>query len=163
METDPNIPSTRRLDLALAMALATLIAPAAAPGSVLVVMFLIYGDVGNGLWAIVLAPLAILTIAGFFGYVMAFFAVAVCGTALTLLALRRSRLRPKRIWAAIGAVFGTLIAAAFLPSEPAMLLCGTAAGGSCAFLYRLVIARALAAWPTGDPALDRPKSVPGSD
>ena len=116
---DKPLPARRipSLELAVAMGIATLIAPAAAPASVVTVLLLLYGDFGGGLLAFALGPLALLTAAGVYGYVMAFFAVALLGTALTLLALRRPRLRPKWIWTAVGALFGMLIAAALVPSS----------------------------------------------
>jgi hypothetical protein len=139
------------------MIIATLVAPTVAPASVVFVLFLFHGDLDGGLLAFLLAPLALLTEAGLYGYVIALFAVALLGTGLTLLALGHTWLRPKWIWTAIGALGGTLIAAAFTPTEPLMLLCGTAAGGSCALLYRLIVARPLAAHPIGDGVSDCPK------
>jgi hypothetical protein len=157
VEQKPGAPLVPSLELIVAMGLATLIAPLAAPASILIVLGLANGGIGTGLFALALAPLSLLTVPGLYGYAMAFPAVSVLGTVLTQLTLTRGRLRPVRIWAAIGALSGMLIAAALVPIEPVMFMCGAAAGGSCAFVYRLIIARPLAAHRSGGIARDCPK------
>lgn len=153
----PAARRNRSLELIVAMIVATLVAPVAAPASVLFVFGLVTGGIEVSLLALPLAPFMLLTMPGMVGYAMGFVAVALLGTGLTALTLRIPRLRPVWIWTATGALSGTLIAAAFAPTEPLMLLCGTAAGGSCALLYRLIVARPLAACLTGEGALDCPE------
>jgi hypothetical protein len=145
--------------LILAMILATAIAPLAAPPSVLIVFSLLHGDSPADLLALPLAPLAFFTVPAIYGYVAAFIAVSVLGTALTVLALRLPQLRPIWIWAATGALFGILVALAFSYSFFGLfiILSGAAAGGSCALVYRLIVGGPLAAYATGGSALDCPK------
>ena len=156
VDQQPSPWRIRSLELIVAMGIATLIAPLAAPASILIVFFLTHGDFGGSLLMLVLAPMAVFTAPGFYGYVMAFSAVSVLGTAMTLLALHHPRLRPIWIWTAIGALFGMVIASFFAPVEPFTFLYGTAAGGSCAFLYRLIVARPLAAHRTAASSPDCP-------
>src|SRR5687767_6431348 len=98
------------LRLFAAMLAATLIAPLAAPVSVILVIALREGSADMLLFA----PFILVTIPGQYGLVLAFAAVLLFGTALTAACLRFPVLRPKRIWLAAGAFFGILIGLAFV-------------------------------------------------
>jgi hydrogenase/urease accessory protein HupE len=146
VEQIKTVPDSGPLRLFLSMILATLIAPLAAPASILIVISLALGDSPADLLALPFAPLGFFTVPGIYGYVAAFIAVSILGTALTILTLRLPQLRPIWIWAAIGALFGILVALMFTYGFFGWLgiLCGSAAGGSCALVYRLIVGRPIA-------------------
>lgn len=122
-----------------AMSAATLIAPLAAPVSVILAIALRDGSPDM----ILFAPFILVTIPGMYGFVMAFFAVLLLGTALTAASLFFPAFRPKRIWLAAGAFFGTVIGLAFVAGGSDMLLYGAIAGSACALAYRLIVGPAL--------------------
>ena len=132
-------PQLHALRLFAAMVAATLIAPLAAPVSVIFAIALRDGSADM----ILFAPLVLVTIPGMYGVVMAFFAVLLLGTVLTLLSLGFPVLRPKRIWLATGALFGILIGLAFVANGWDMLLYGAIAGSACALTYRLIVGHEL--------------------
>ena len=118
---------------------ATLIAPLAALVSVILAIALRDGSPDM----IFFAPFILVTIPGMYGFVLAFVAVLVLGTALTAASLRFPVLRLKRIWLSTGAFFGILIGLAFVANGWDMLLYGAIAGSAGALTYRLILGPAL--------------------
>lgn len=121
------------------MTAATLIAPVAAPISLILAVALREGSADM----ILLAPLSLITIPGMYGYAAGFIPVLVLGTVLTLLSLGFPVLRPKRIWFATGAFFGILMGLAFVANGWDMLAYGAIAGSACALACRLIVGPAL--------------------
>ena len=124
----------------LRMIAATLIAPLAAPLSILVVIGLRHG---GSAFAAPSESLPIVAVAVVFGYALAFIPVLLLGTALSLLSLRFSGFRPRHIWVATGLVFGGLIPLAAISFAREMPLYGALAGSACALVYRLIVDGAL--------------------
>lgn len=118
---------------------ATLIAPLAALVSVILAIAVWEGSPDM----ILFAPFILVTIPGIYGFVLAFVAVLVLGTALTAASLRFPVLRLKRIWLATGVFFGILIGLAFVANGLDMLVYGAIAGSACALAYRLIVGPAL--------------------
>ena len=134
------------LDASLRMFAATLIAPLAAPISIVFALGLLEGSAEMAL----LAPLTLVTIPGIYGYALAFIPVLLLGTGLTVASLHFPVLRPAWIWLATGAFFGTLMGMAIAPGGRDMLAYGAVAGSACALVYRVIVG----------PALRRPAATP---
>ena len=127
------------LRLPALMAVATVVAPAAAPVSVIFAFALREGSPSTAIFA----PLTLVTIPGMYGYVAGFLPVLLLGTALTIATLRYPDLRPKRIWIGTGASSGFLIGLAFRDFGWDSLALGVIAGSACALTYRLIVGPAL--------------------
>jgi hypothetical protein len=141
--SSPMSPHFRLVGLFAAMFAATLIAPLAAPISLVFIEALRDGSADM----ILFAPLSLFTIPGMYGYVLAFAAVLLLGTALTALSLPFPVLRRKLVWLAAGAFFGALMGLAFIANGWGMPIYGAIAGSACALTYRLIVGPALRVRP----------------
>ncbi|HEY5722157.1 MAG TPA: hypothetical protein VIT45_07530 [Allosphingosinicella sp.] len=129
------IPQIHHFRLFAAMAAATLVAPAAAPISVIIASVMREGSADMLLFA----PMILVMRPGLYGFALAFCPVLLLGTALTAASLRFPALRPKRVWLATGAFFGILIGLALFPGGWDMVLYSGIAGAACALAYRLIV------------------------
>jgi len=131
------------LQLAMRTAIAAAVAPAMAAPAALLVVGLLGDDPLRALLMAPFFPVTWLTIPGIYGYFVALGPVLLLGPALTLAARTAPRLRPKRIWTAVGAVGGAAIALLFAGPVPALAVAGAAAGAASALTYRLIVGAAL--------------------
>ena len=136
-------PKIRPLRLFVAMFAATLIAPAAAPISVIVAMAIRDGSAD----LLLFAPLALVTLPGLYGYFIGFLATLLLGTAMTLLSLRFPVARSLRIWLAVGAVSGALVGLVFRAHGWEVPALAAVAGAASALTYRLIVGPALSGRP----------------
>ena len=125
-------------ETSLRMFAATLIAPLTAPLSVILAIAVQEGSPSTALFA----PLMLVMLPGIYGFALAFIPVLLLGAGLTVAALHFPALRPKRIWLATGASFGTLIGLVFVANGWDMLVYGAIAGSASALTYRLIVGAA---------------------